>query len=99
VRWWNVPRPRAYAERLANGVSPAAGRERLTAAERRTERVMLALRLAEGLALGGDDERTAAGNEAAAGRLDPDALARDGRAVLTLDGRLMGDAVARALLG
>jgi putative oxygen-independent coproporphyrinogen III oxidase len=99
VRWWNVLRPRTYAERLADGVSPAAGRERLTAAERRTERIMLELRLAEGLALG-DDERvaTAAAGEAAAGRLDPAALDA-GRAVLTLDGRLMGDAVARALVG
>jgi putative oxygen-independent coproporphyrinogen III oxidase len=100
VRWWNVLRPRAYAERLAKGLSPAAARERPTAAERRTERIMLELRLAEGLALGGDDDRTAraAAREAAAGRLDPDALERDGRAVLTLDGRLMGDAVARALV-
>src|SRR4051794_3891767 len=99
VRWWNVLRPGAYAERLAGGASPAAGRERLTPSGRRPERVMLALRLAEGLALGDDDERAAAEGEAAAGRLDPDALARDGRAVLTLDGRLMGDAVARALVG
>jgi putative oxygen-independent coproporphyrinogen III oxidase len=99
VRWWNVLRPRAYAERLAAGTSPAAGRERLTGAERRTERIMLGLRLAEGLALGPDDDRAAAEDEAAAGRLDAGALARDGRAVLTLDGRLMGDAVARALVG
>src|SRR4051812_43980140 len=98
VRWWNVLRPRAYAERLTNGVSPAAACERLTAAERRTERIMLELRLAEGLALG-DAERAAAQREAVAGRLDADALEGDGRAVLTLDGRLMGDAVARALVG
>ena len=26
VRWWNVKHPRAYAERLAAGLSPAAGR-------------------------------------------------------------------------
>jgi len=41
VRWWNVLHPRAYAERLARGRSPAAGRERLRASERRTERIML----------------------------------------------------------
>jgi putative oxygen-independent coproporphyrinogen III oxidase len=97
VRWWNVLRPRTYAERLAGGVSPAAGRERLTDADRRTERIMLELRLAGGLALCGDTRR-AATEQAAAGRLDPDALAAD-RAVLTLDGRLVGDAVARALVG
>jgi putative oxygen-independent coproporphyrinogen III oxidase len=98
VRWWNVLRPRTYAERLAAGASPAAGRERLTAEDRRTERIMLELRLAEGLALEDDDARGAAAGEAAAGRLDRGALDA-GRAVLTLDGRLMGDAVARALVG
>jgi putative oxygen-independent coproporphyrinogen III oxidase len=97
VRWWNVLRPRAYAERLATDTSPAAGRERLTTAERRTERIMLELRLADGLALG-DDTRAAAYEQAAAGRLDRETLDR-GRAVLTLDGRLLGDAVARALVG
>jgi putative oxygen-independent coproporphyrinogen III oxidase len=99
VRWWNVLRPRTYAERLAAGTSPAAGRERLTAEDRRTERIMLGLRLADGLALEDDDSAlAAAAGQAAAGRLDPDALdAR--RAVLTLDGRLVGDAVARALVG
>ena len=102
VRFWNVLHPRAYAARLAAGRSPAAGRERLAATQRRTERIMLELRLAEGLdldGLGGDDPaRASAGREAAAGRLDHAALA-DGRAVLTLDGRLLGDAVARALVG
>ena len=100
VRWWNVLHPRAYAARLAAGRSPAAGRERLSAAERRTERIMLEVRLAEGLALGGDDPRTAAAArfEADRGRLEACALDA-GRAVLTLDGRLLGDTVARALVG
>jgi putative oxygen-independent coproporphyrinogen III oxidase len=100
VRWWNVLLPRAYAARLADGESPAAGREELGAAERRMERIMLEVRLAEGLALGGDDAAAwmAARREAASGRLDAGAL-RDGRAVLTLDGRLLGDAVALALVG
>jgi coproporphyrinogen III oxidase-like Fe-S oxidoreductase len=95
VRWWNVLHPRAHAARLAGGESPAAGRERLGAHERRLERIMLQLRLADGLAL--DDGIAApAAEQAAAGCLEPDALAA-GRAVLTLDGRLVGDAVARAL--
>ncbi|MEA2290454.1 MAG: hypothetical protein QOD55_2451 [Solirubrobacteraceae bacterium] len=99
LRWWNVLHPRAYAERLAAGRSPAAGRERLGPAERRTERIMLELRLAEGLALDGLDTaaRAGAARHAAAGRLDGDALAH-GRAALTLDGRLLGDAVARDLV-
>src|ERR1700759_1229748 len=51
VRWWNVKHPNAYASRLAAGKSPAAARERLTAAERRMEEIMLRVRLAEGLPL------------------------------------------------
>jgi putative oxygen-independent coproporphyrinogen III oxidase len=100
VRWWNVLHPRAYAERLAAGRSPAAGRERLAPAQRRTERIMLELRLAEGLALDGLDApaREGARRQAAARRLDEAALAA-GRAVLTLEGRLLGDAVARDLVG
>ncbi|MFL6061887.1 MAG: radical SAM family heme chaperone HemW, partial [Marmoricola sp.] len=30
VRWWNVKHPRAYADRLDRGLSPAAGRETVT---------------------------------------------------------------------
>jgi oxygen-independent coproporphyrinogen-3 oxidase len=95
VRWWNVLHPRAYAERLATGASPAAGRELLSDAERRTERLMLELRLREGLALDELDPpaRAALTAQARAGRLE----LRDGRATLTLDGRLMADAVAREL--
>src|SRR5580658_2583030 len=51
VRWWNVKHPTAYAARLAVGHSPAAARERLTAAEREMEEIMLRARLAEGLPL------------------------------------------------
>jgi oxygen-independent coproporphyrinogen-3 oxidase len=45
VRWWNVRHPAAYAARLAAGDSPAQAREVLTAAEQRTERIMLTTRL------------------------------------------------------
>jgi putative oxygen-independent coproporphyrinogen III oxidase len=98
VRWWNVLRPGDYAERLAAGRSPAAGREVLDRRARRLERVLLELRLAEGLPLDVLDAggRAAAAREAQEGRLEPWAAAA-GRAVLTLDGRLRGDAVARAL--
>ena len=50
ARWWNVKHPARYAALLAAGDSPEAGREELTDAERSTERVMLRLRLASGLA-------------------------------------------------
>ncbi len=95
TRWWNVKHPSAYARRLAAGESPAAGSEVLDAATRRFERIMLEVRLAEGLSL---DLLSPAGLAAA------EDLARDGalvlahdRATLTLRGRLTADAVVRAL--
>jgi putative oxygen-independent coproporphyrinogen III oxidase len=98
TRWWNVRHPAAYAARLSAGVSPGQAREILTAAERRTERIMLATRLATGCPL---DELMPAGRAAAAGAVcdglaDPAAYA-EGRITLTPHGRLLADAVIRGL--
>jgi putative oxygen-independent coproporphyrinogen III oxidase len=95
VRWWNVLHPARYAELTAAGRSPAAGRERLTAEQRRTERTMLGIRLADGLRL--DAPAAAAARLVDEGLLDAAALA-GGVALLTLEGRLMADRVARELL-
>jgi oxygen-independent coproporphyrinogen-3 oxidase len=95
-RWWNVKHPARYAAALAAGESPQAGREELTEDERHTERVMLRLRLAQGLPLDLLDApgRAALDRAAADGLLE----LRDGRAVLTRRGRLLADAVVHALL-
>jgi oxygen-independent coproporphyrinogen-3 oxidase len=100
VRWWNVKHPSAYAERLARGESPGHAREILDDETRRIERVLLGLRLCEGLDLADLDDagRRAASAEVDAGLLAPAALA-NGRAVLTLAGRLLADGVVRRLLG
>ena len=97
VRWWNVKHPSAYAERLGRGRSPAAGRERLDPETRRVERVLLELRLRDGLPLEALDE---AGLRGVAG-LQRDGLAvREGdRLVLTRRGRLLADAAVRTLVG
>ena len=95
VRWWNVLHPARYAERLAAGGSPAAGRERLTPAQRALERTLLGIRLREGLALE-PGQRDAATALAAERLLDDAALAR-GVAVLTLEGRIAADRVALSL--
>jgi putative oxygen-independent coproporphyrinogen III oxidase len=99
VRWWNVRHPTAYAARLAAGASPAQAREVLGPEDRRVEDVLLRLRLADGLPLA---VLHPAGLAAAAvacedGLLDP-ARYRAGRAVLTLRGRLLADAVVRDLV-
>ncbi|HEX3781374.1 MAG TPA: radical SAM family heme chaperone HemW [Pseudonocardiaceae bacterium] len=98
VRWWNVKHPARYAAVLAEGSSPAAGRETLSAEDRKLERVLLELRLVEGLPT---EVLDATGRQAAAvaatdGLLDPTALAA-GRCVLTRRGRLLADAVVRRL--
>lgn len=98
-RWWNVKHPRTYADRLAAGQSPAEDREVLTADQRSMERVMLGMRLAEGLALAelDDQGRARAAIEAQEGLLDEEALV-SGRLVLTDAGRLLADAVIRRLV-
>jgi putative oxygen-independent coproporphyrinogen III oxidase len=98
VRWWNVKHPRRYAALLESGASPAAGRELLTQDEGRLERVMLQVRLRDGLDLsvltpGG---RRAVAGLVARGLLDGRAALR-GRGVLTLRGRLLADTVVREL--
>ncbi|MFC9327783.1 radical SAM family heme chaperone HemW [Kitasatospora sp. NPDC057015] len=99
VRWWNAKHPAAYARALAEGRTPAQGREVLPAADRRVERILLELRLVEGCPL---DLLAPAGLEAAHraladGLLDPAAF-DGGRAVLTLQGRLLADGVVRDLV-
>nr|NLI50122.1 coproporphyrinogen III oxidase [Propionibacterium sp.] len=96
VRWWNVKHPRRYSELLAAGRAPAAGRETLTASERRVERVLLEVRLRAGLPL---DVLTDA-EQARVPTLVADglAVADHGRLTLTRRGRLLADAVIRDLL-
>lgn len=100
VRWWNVKHPAPYAERIQAGVSPAHQRELLDAETRRVERVLLGVRLADGLPTAELDE---AGRLAVAGLIADELVepkpAFAGRVVLTLRGRLLADAVVHRLLG
>ncbi|MHB1163836.1 MAG: radical SAM family heme chaperone HemW [Candidatus Nanopelagicales bacterium] len=98
-RWWNARHPATYAARIAAGEPPEAGSEVLTDAQRRTERIMLGVRLAEGLPVDvlSPAARSRAGERAADGLLDVDRLA-EGRVVLTARGRLLADAVIRDLV-
>jgi putative oxygen-independent coproporphyrinogen III oxidase len=99
VRWWNVKHPAAYADRIAAGHSPAAGRETLDAETRRVERVLLGSRIRSGLPIAEltADGRTAVAGLIADGLVDP-ARALRGTVVPTLRGRLLADAVVRRLL-
>ena len=101
VRWWNVKHPARYTSLLAEGHSPAGGREVLTEDDEHLERIMLELRVAEGLPLDALDEPGLVEARAAAaeGLLDPSALESRGRAVLTDRGRLLADGIVRRLAG
>lgn len=98
LRWWNVKHPAAYAQRLAMDASPAAGRERPDVAARRLESVLLRTRIAEGLPVAelDDDGRRGVAALIADGLIEGADAVR-GRIVLTRRGRLMADAVVRAL--
>ncbi len=96
VRWWNVKHPAAYAGRLAEKVSPAAAREVLDTETRRVERVMLELRVRDGLPVLALDAhgRAAVADLVARGLVELHAE----RLMLTREGRLLADAVVRDLL-
>ncbi len=97
TRWWNVRHPAAYADRLAAGRSPAHAREVLDAETRRVERVLLEVRLRDGLPLDVLDDVGRAAAEVVA----TDGLATLGgeRLVLTTRGRLLADGIVHRLLG
>lgn len=99
VRWWNVKHPGTYAAALAAGKTPGAGRELLSDEDRRVERILLELRLREGVELSLLRPAGLAASRKALedGLLDAEPYAA-GRAVLTLRGRLLADAVVRDLV-
>lgn len=103
TRWWNVKHPATYAEKLNAGLSPALAREVLNHETRETERILLELRIIDGL----DIETVKAQNEEANkvisqaiadAILEPGPALR-GKLVLTLKGRLLADSLVRSLIG
>ena len=112
VRLWNTKHPVAWAGQIATGHLPVAGHEVIDTDSRELERIMLGIRLREGIELAGLDGASAGPCDdigstpsqlapvvsglVTDGLLDAGAAMR-GRAVLTLRGRLMADIVTRAL--
>ena len=92
VRWWNVRHPSGYAQRIADGSSPAQAREVLTSQERHMEQLMLGLRTRAGIPVEACTEE----ERARLSSLPVDVV--DGRVVLRDDARLLADGVVRDLL-
>jgi len=96
TRWWNVKRPITYAERLDQRRSPVAEFERLGDRDRHVERVLLGIRLRDGLPTAA---LTASEQQRADVAVGEGLLVRDNdRLVLTGRGRLLADAVVRDVL-
>ncbi len=87
-RWWNVRTPERYVAAIDAGRSPVAGQEVLDEHQRAFEALALSLRTSEGVPDGvvPDDAD-----------LEGLVRRREGRAVLTVEGRLVADEVTRRL--
>ncbi len=98
TRFWNAKHPRAWADRLRAGDSPAIGREVLDAPVRELERIMLAARIEHGLTIASlpAGARATVQEFVAEGLLERSA-AEAGRWAPTLRGRLLADAMVRRL--
>ncbi|AIC47425.1 radical SAM family heme chaperone HemW [Rhodoluna lacicola] len=102
VRWWNVKHPTSFAAKLAEGNSPAAGRETLSERTRLEERVLLEIRISEGLSVDLAKKVNPDAGKLIAGFIADelvDAKAAIGGVLkLTLKGRLLADSLVRKLL-
>ncbi|HEY3943532.1 MAG TPA: radical SAM family heme chaperone HemW [Acidimicrobiales bacterium] len=87
-RWWNQRRPERYIEAVEAGRSPVAGEEQLDGGRRRFERLALSLRTPAGVPSGALPDLS---------ELAPLVERRGGRAVLTVRGRLLANAVTALL--
>jgi len=101
VRWWNQKHPLTYSKKLEASVSPAAGREQLSSEIASLERVLLESRTSAGMSIS-----DLVALEPTAKRKIPQLIADgliqakpalEGQLVLTVQGRLLADAVVRML--
>lgn len=104
TRWWNLKHPVPYANRVREGSSPAAAREVLEPSVRLFEDIMLQVRVIDGLEISRlrgtrptDELKASLAWLEGQGLIEP-ATRAEGRIQLTLQGRLLGDAVTRELL-
>ena len=98
-RFWNVKHPAAYTQKVLESGNPMQEQEILTAAEARTEEIMLQIRLATGLqisSLASSEQSSLLGFLEQGHLLQP--FWSDGRVVLSQSGRLIADRIVREML-
>jgi len=88
TRWWNIRSPDRYVRAVERGASAVAGQEVLTLEQRRFEQLALSLRTPSGVPDGSLPDLP---------ELEPLVSRVGGRAVLTVRGRLLANAVTRHL--
>ena len=95
TRFYNVKHPARYSATISGGELPIKDSEGLTAEDRHTEKIMLGLRLAEGIDanLLGEDELDKARRQAEAGMVEFVSVDGGQRIQLTNRGRLLADAI------
>ncbi|MGI9195347.1 MAG: radical SAM family heme chaperone HemW [Candidatus Nanopelagicus sp.] len=98
-RFWNVKHPNLYKERVLANQSPIADSEILEELQIESERLMLSLRLPTGVEKQSLSELqiTELSSYVESGHLDQENW-NQGRATLTLDGRLIADRILRQIL-
>lgn len=95
-RFYNVKHPARYNARLAEGELPIDGRETLTPEDQHTERLMLGLRMKEGIPL---DWIQPAGHKVVDSYVHRGLLHIDGsRVAVTAEGRLFADGIVTDIL-
>lgn len=94
VRWWNIKHPSKYQEQLAKFESPMQDRETLTTEQMRDEKLMLEIRLKDGLL-----KRDLTVNQLEILKDFASEIEEvDDRLILTAKGRLIADRIVRALI-
>ncbi|CAB5240917.1 unannotated protein [freshwater metagenome] len=96
VRWWNVKHPTAYKSKLFSGESPIQEQESLTIDQMRDEKIMLSIRMKEGVSFA--DLLPHHLEVLAIYRENGYVTLTDDRVQLTPTGRLIADRIVRELV-
>ena len=99
IRFWNVKHPTAYAERINNELAPVQDSETLTLEDKENERIMLEIRLRNGISRTSltADQIAKVESYLETGHLDLD-LWGAGRVALTQSGRLIADRIVQEII-